>query len=675
MLQGVDSFQNSATEYMLIVEGISKSYRHYPHPADRLKEAVGLHPKREEFHALRDVTFSAKRGERIGIVGTNGSGKSTLLKIVSGVLVPTEGRVSSTGRVSALLELGIGFNAEITGRQNVHQYGLIQGLTANEMKERFDLIATFAELGEALEYPVRTYSSGMLVRLAFSCAVFSDPEILIVDEALSVGDAYFQAKCLHKIKELLNRGVMLLYVSHSTESVRSLCDRALLLEKGELILDASSDEVSREYERRIYERRSGSVWGRAEDSSSVLALRDVEKSDPRIDHRSQVFTERVAALRSGDGRVRVTDAYILSSNGVRTDRVRVGEKIAINVHLKRAADSLPEHSAICVGICDSRGNPVVHMNALDEAYDLADVKSELQTVSFQWSCVLCPGHYSVIIGLGAMKRHALHPAYWINEELFDHCVGGISFEVAVESAKKSLWGLVVPEFEVSEVRQAGRSDIFWDVYRYKQWGEGAEFYSGPGSHDSEIVDPYIEALSNLIPRLGSNLNCVDLGCGDFAVGSRIRKLFGRYVACDVVSSLIDRNRELYRDLDVEFVPLDMVEDDLPNGDIVLIRQTLQHLSNASIARLLPKLQRFRWVIVTEHLPSGADFEANKDQADGRGIRLAQNSGVVLTAFPFDWATEGEEILCEPRGYGGIIRTTLYSLRRAISDADMVSQLA
>src|SRR2546429_3449321 len=218
-------------------QGVSKSYAIYDSPGDRLKELIT--PKRYQFHrdfwALRDVSFTIRRGETFCIVGENGSGKSTLLQIIAGILHPTTGDTAVRGRVSALLELGAGFNPEFSGRDNVYLNGAILGLTTRQIDQRYGEIARFAEIGDFIDQPVKTYSSGMVVRLAFAVAINVDPEILLVDEALAVGDIYFRQRCMRKVHELRSRGITILFVSHAVSDVKAIGDRVLWLDRGRLV--------------------------------------------------------------------------------------------------------------------------------------------------------------------------------------------------------------------------------------------------------------------------------------------------------------------------------------------------------------------------------------------------------------------------------------------------------
>ena len=225
-----------SSDISIKVENLSKCYQIYDKPRDRLLQMLSRGRKQyfREFWALRGVSFEIKKGETVGIIGRNGSGKSTLLQMVCGTLSPTDGIVITQGRVAALLELGAGFNTEFTGRENVLLNAAILGFPSEEILAKMDQIAAFSELGEFLEQPVKTYSSGMFVRLAFSIAIHVDPAILIVDEALAVGDARFQAKCMRRIKDIKDQGTTILFVSHDVASVRTLCERAIWLDNGQV---------------------------------------------------------------------------------------------------------------------------------------------------------------------------------------------------------------------------------------------------------------------------------------------------------------------------------------------------------------------------------------------------------------------------------------------------------
>ena len=238
------------------VRNLTKTYRLFGHPGDRIKQflALGVKQFHREFTALKDVSFDIQKGEAVGIIGRNGAGKSTLLQLICGILKPTAGSVWVKGKVSALLELGAGFNAEFTGRENVYFQGAVMGISRREMEDRFDEIAAFADIGQFIEQPVRMYSSGMFLRLAFAVAIHVDPEVLVVDEALAVGDAVFQAKCFQRMSAIRSNGGSILLVTHSAEQVAHFCDRALLLDDGKLLADGGTSETLALYVNRLRNR-------------------------------------------------------------------------------------------------------------------------------------------------------------------------------------------------------------------------------------------------------------------------------------------------------------------------------------------------------------------------------------------------------------------------------------
>lgn len=242
-----------SNDAVISVNNLSKIYKLYDSPQDRLKES--LHPFRKKYHhdfyALKDICFEIHKGETVGIIGKNGSGKSTLLKLIAGVLTPSTGNITVRGKISALLELGAGFNPELTGIENIYFNGTVLGYSKDEIEARLDDILQFAEIGDFVYQPVKTYSSGMFVRLAFAVAINIEPDILIVDEALSVGDIRFQAKCFRKIENLKNQGTTILFVSHDLGSVRTYCNKTILIDKGQVNKVGNSDDVCTSYHLMI----------------------------------------------------------------------------------------------------------------------------------------------------------------------------------------------------------------------------------------------------------------------------------------------------------------------------------------------------------------------------------------------------------------------------------------
>ena len=238
-----------ASDLAIKVDGLSKMYKLYDRPVDRLKES--LHPWGKKYHheffALQDISFEIKRGETVGLIGVNGSGKSTLLKIITGIVTPSAGQVHVNGKIAALLELGAGFNPELTGIDNIFMNGTIMGYSRAEMAAKLDDIVAFADIGEFIRQPVKMYSSGMFARLAFAVNANVNPDILIVDEALAVGDMFFQAKCVERMRKMKDDGVTILFVSHDTGAVKSLCRRGILLSHGRMVVDADAESASEAY--------------------------------------------------------------------------------------------------------------------------------------------------------------------------------------------------------------------------------------------------------------------------------------------------------------------------------------------------------------------------------------------------------------------------------------------
>lgn len=281
--------------------GVSKSYPIYRSPGDRLKEILTLHRKsfHEDFWALRDITFEIQKGSTFCIIGENGSGKSTLLQILAGILPPTTGDVSVSGRIAALLELGSGFNPEFSGRDNVYLNGSILGLSQKEMERKFPQIEQFAEVGPFIDQPVKTYSSGMSVRLAFSVAIHVDPEILLVDEALAVGDIYFRQRCMRKVHELRQRGVTILFVSHSIGDVKEIGDRTMWLDQGRIRAIGDTGKVVAEYLAAMAQKDTAYLELKPENNATqgqAPPPPEVVTHIPNIDHRHGDRRAEVAGI-------------------------------------------------------------------------------------------------------------------------------------------------------------------------------------------------------------------------------------------------------------------------------------------------------------------------------------------------------------------------------------------
>ena len=317
------------SEIVIKAEHLSKVYKIYERDIDRLKETFHPFHKRysRDFFALNDVSFTIRRGENVGLVGKNGAGKSTLLKIITGVLTPSSGTIEVHGRIASLLELGAGFNPELTGIENIYMNGLLMGQTRQAMDAKIDDIITFADIGEFVSQPVKTYSSGMFARLAFAVNAFVEPDILIIDEALSVGDAFFQSKCMDKMRSMIAGGVTVLFVSHDTFAVKNLCRRALLVQAGRIIMDDSAKEVVETYRnmqieaRRDYESTKTDALEdflqtlRRHQNDAPTSAAAVPIAAGELHRGKEIFDKNAAYQRTGNSRAEFDNVQLLDTNG------------------------------------------------------------------------------------------------------------------------------------------------------------------------------------------------------------------------------------------------------------------------------------------------------------------------------------------------------------------------
>lgn len=354
----------------MLVQNVSKLYRLYEKPSDRLMELVPFGRRRyhTEFWALRNVTVHVGAGEILGIVGPNGSGKSTLLQIASGIIAPTSGRVAVEGRVAALLELGAGFNPEFTGRENVFLNGEIMGLSRKETERVFPKIEAFAEIGEFIDRPVKEYSSGMYVRLAFATAIHVEPEILIVDEALAVGDAIFANRCLHKLEELRDRNVTILFVSHDLGLVKRLCHRAVLMVRGEVACEGTPGEVVNRYVGLVHDQQA--LEGETSDISGNY--------------------------RHGDRSSEIQNIRLLNSNGVESNTARAGEDVTVEVTAR--FNTAVSNPMVGILIRNRLGIEIFGTNTRIEGVTTGELGTgDLLTVRFRFRCSLTRQDYTLTV--------------------------------------------------------------------------------------------------------------------------------------------------------------------------------------------------------------------------------------------------------------------------------------
>ncbi|HSB96888.1 MAG TPA: ABC transporter ATP-binding protein [Spongiibacteraceae bacterium] len=352
-----------SSEIAIKVENLSKCYQVFTRSHERLLQMLVRDKKQyfSEFWALKDVSFAVERGETVGIIGRNGSGKSTLLQLICGTLHPTSGTVQTNGRITALLELGAGFNPEFTGKENVYFNGAVFGMSRQEIDERYDAIAAFADIGQFIDEPVKTYSSGMLVRLAFALSIMAEPDIFIVDEALAVGDMNFKAKCMTAIKRLQDRGASILFVSHDMTSIKSLCARAVWLERNAPVRVGQVANIVNQFVKlmRTEENWQGVVLP-SEALGKNIATKDGKIKDRQISSQVSaeemlVFEQRVAQFRYGTGEVKVANAELLDSTGRPTTAVDFNEEVKINIYLRAQCSRLV---SVVIQILDDKKNDI-----------------------------------------------------------------------------------------------------------------------------------------------------------------------------------------------------------------------------------------------------------------------------------------------------------------------------
>lgn len=384
------------------VSHLSKIYKLYDKPMDRLKDSLGLTRKQlyKNHYALSDVDMEVKKGETVGIIGTNGSGKSTILKIITGVLNQTEGEVVVNGRISALLELGAGFNQEYTGIENIYLNGTMIGFSKEEVDARLDDIVSFADIGEFINQPVKSYSSGMFVRLAFAVAINIDPEILIVDEALSVGDVFFQNKCYHKFEEFKKQGKTILFVSHDLGSISKYCDRVVLLNKGVKKAEGSPQEMVDLYKKIMVGLDEEDTEEQNVHSEEVLKagqnLEQTQSTNEENNHFSGTWKEHLAMNPNvneyGNGKAEIVDVGIFDENGIITSSIMKNStfKICTKVHFKSdISDPIFTYTFKTV-----RGTDVTGTNTMYEKVSTGGVKKgDVYIASFTQDMNLQGGEY------------------------------------------------------------------------------------------------------------------------------------------------------------------------------------------------------------------------------------------------------------------------------------------
>lgn len=400
------------------VSNLSKCFQIYDKPSDRLKQYVvpklyrPLHQVNKalpalkvstpvfyrEFWALRDASFEVRKGETVGILGRNGSGKSTLLQLICGTLQATSGTVETHGRIAALLELGSGFNPEFTGRENVHMNGAILGLSEDEINARFDDIAAFADIGQFMEQPVKTYSSGMYLRLAFAVNILSTPQIMIVDEALAVGDMAFQAKCMTALSRLQDSGATVLFVSHDLGVLKGLCSRGIYLERGSIVEIGPASEVAEHYNRRMREEMNAECASTTPSAGAKMvragSSAELAQGSPQEFKASEAFESRVSRFRYGDGGAKIRCAELLDEAGNPIDEVEFNQTVLIRIHFEASTDN--DAVSINYYVLDDKKNYILGADVALAGADVLNIRSgERYIVTYRTRLPLHEGNFSL----------------------------------------------------------------------------------------------------------------------------------------------------------------------------------------------------------------------------------------------------------------------------------------
>ena len=429
-----------AEDIAISVNDVSKMYKLYDNPMDRLKESLGLSRKKKykEHYALNHVSFQVHKGETVGIIGTNGSGKSTILKIITGVLSPTGGEVSVNGRISALLELGAGFNGEYSGLENVYLNGSMIGFSREEIDAKLQSILDFADIGEFIHQPVKTYSSGMFVRLAFAVAINIDPEILIVDEALSVGDVFFQAKCYRKFEEFKEMGKTILFVSHDLSSIGKYCDRVVLLNKGEKLAEGGAKEMVNLYRRvlvnqyddadleegaenaeagqdgQLTDGTAGENVSKKEHAGGGRAMKDSLNLNPKV-------------LEYGSKLGEIVDFAIRDDTGMITNVIEKGKEFSVQMKVRFQADV--NDPIFAFTLKDLKGTEITGTNTMYEHTPVKPQKAgDVREITFKQIMPLEAGEYMLCLGCTGYKDGD----FTVFHRLYDVCnLTGITDRKAV----------------------------------------------------------------------------------------------------------------------------------------------------------------------------------------------------------------------------------------------------
>ncbi|MDR7376297.1 lipopolysaccharide transport system ATP-binding protein [Rhodoferax ferrireducens] len=448
----------SSNNIVIRVKNLSKCYEIYNAPRDRLKQfllprlqaLIGRLVKQyfREFWAIKDLSFEIKKGQTVGIIGRNGAGKSTLLQIICGTLAPTSGSIEIIGRVAALLELGAGFNGEFTGRENIQMYAGVLGLSSEEIAARFDDITDFADIGDFLDQPVKTYSSGMYVRLAFAVVIHVDADVLIVDEALAVGDIAFQAKCMMALKRLMDDGATVLFVSHDTSSVRNLCQKVLWLDAGKSKAFGDPEQIIGNYVAEAHLTINSHLAKVRPTTNERVVTETAKLEDPLLSMEPHISFVK-GWRRYGDGRAHIRNVLFLNEQGKPFETLQLHEKFVIRFSV--FSESYIERPVFGFSFRDLKGNQVI--SSMTTNYRNCHVPSlpagQAFIVEVSGENVLAQGTYTLTLGMENMvERNLAH-------EYIDVIENAITFQSSFGSDTHDIFpGLVWKQMEI-QIKKAG----------------------------------------------------------------------------------------------------------------------------------------------------------------------------------------------------------------------------
>lgn len=426
-------------------EHLTKIYKIYERDIDRLKETFHPFHKKysKDFYALNDISFEIRRGENIGLVGKNGAGKSTLLKIITGVLTPTSGNLIVNGKIASLLELGAGFNPEMTGIENIYMNGLLMGHTREIMDEKVHDIVNFADIGDFINQPVKTYSSGMFARLAFAVNAFVEPDILIVDEALSVGDAFFQSKCMDKMRSMIQGGVTVIFVSHDTFAVKNLCERAFLMKSGRILMDAPAKEVVEVYRNMLLESRGELSQEQSQRQSNFVEnlrgntnkLSSESISIENLERGKDIFAKNATYQRIGDKRAVFDNVQLLNLDGELISEVIFGQEVVLRMIIRFQKD------VACLGmgyhIRNATGIDLIYTDSrFNDTKAIFDAKSgEIYVIDWKFKVELRQELYDIACVISTPLDETLSSA-----EMCDFIPCALQFNVVSPNSFLSLPG-------------------------------------------------------------------------------------------------------------------------------------------------------------------------------------------------------------------------------------------